>query len=123
MAYRHFFVKCIDPDAGESDLEKFLGMHRVIKVSSKLIEAGLDSFWAYQVEYALGVSTFSGEKIPKVDYKELLNSVQFTQYLQLRELRKELSEQEAIPSYTIFTKRVSPQEKKRFALVFLPIDL
>jgi superfamily II DNA helicase RecQ len=37
------------------------------------------------------------------DYREILNPDDFAQFAQLRELRKEVAQAEAVPVYTIFT--------------------
>ena len=39
----------------------------------------------------------------KIDYKELLNEADFTVFARLRDLRKVISDKEAIPAYSIFT--------------------
>jgi len=38
-----------------------------------------------------------------VDYKEVLNEVDFAVFARLRELRKTLAEKEAVPPYAVFT--------------------
>jgi superfamily II DNA helicase RecQ len=40
---------------------------------------------------------------PKVDYKEVLSSEDFAVFAKLRDLRKVISEKEAVPAYSIFT--------------------
>ena len=40
---------------------------------------------------------------PKIDYKEVLNEVDFAVFARLRDLRKVISDKEAIPAYSIFT--------------------
>ena len=40
---------------------------------------------------------------PKIDYKEVLNEVDFAVFARLRDLRKAISDKEAIPAYSIFT--------------------
>ena len=40
---------------------------------------------------------------PKVDYKEVLNEADFAVFARLRDLRKGISDKEAIPAYSIFT--------------------
>jgi superfamily II DNA helicase RecQ len=40
---------------------------------------------------------------PKVDYKEVLNEADFALFCTLRDVRKALSEKEAVPAYSIFT--------------------
>jgi hypothetical protein len=39
----------------------------------------------------------------QVDYKEILSSSEFTVFSELRRIRKEISQTEAVPAYAIFT--------------------
>jgi superfamily II DNA helicase RecQ len=66
---------------------------------------GEDSFWAFCIEFldgVLGADKGRGGG-PKIDYKEVLDEAQFAVFARLRDLRKALSEKEAIPAYSIFT--------------------
>ena len=47
----------------------------------------------------------------KVDYKEILSEEDFIFYSKLRELRKELTNNEALPVYTFFTNEQLVKEK------------
>jgi superfamily II DNA helicase RecQ len=44
-----------------------------------------------------------GRSDRKVDYKDLLTSAQFEVFAKLRDLRKQMAEQEAVPVYAVFT--------------------
>lgn len=45
--------------------------------------------------------TFAGKS--KVDYREVLSPEDFAVYAKLREARKQIAQQEAVPIYTVFT--------------------
>lgn len=107
MAYKHYKIACAHPDEAEAAMNVFLASHSVLKVEGKLVECGLDSYWAYQVEYVAGSVSHSNQQTkgtsPRVDYKEKLNEQDFITYVRLREKRKEIAEAEAIPPFAIFT--------------------
>lgn len=44
-----------------------------------------------------------GASRPKVDYKERLSAEDFASFARLREWRKQVSQAEAVPVYTVFT--------------------
>ena len=106
MSYKHITVNCKEPEEGQAELNSFIASHRVIKVSSQLMDLGVDSYWAYQVEYSdSGAFTNGGkgESRPRVDYKEKLSPEDFTVYLGLRDLRKEIADEEGVPVFSVFT--------------------
>ena len=93
----------------ESELNSFLSRHRIVTIERRFVDCGLDSFWALCVddlhgEPAAGASHGApGRADRKVDYKEVLNPEQFEIFAKLRDLRKQLAEQEAVPVYAVFT--------------------
>ena len=105
----------------KEELNKLLRGGRIASVRKEFVANGEDSFWAFCIEFldgSVGVmdkgrSATSG---PKIDYKELLNEADFTVFARLRDLRKVISEKEAIPAYSIFSvqqHRVSPGPQLR----------
>lgn len=91
-------------------MNRFLASYSVLKVDGRLVECGLDSHWVYQVEYVVGAgakrdtaASSAGSRAGRVDYKEKLSETDFILYVQLREKRKEIAEEEAIPPFAIFT--------------------
>jgi len=82
----------------------------VLNVAKAFVEAGGDSFWAYQVHYDTGEKPGSGtdpgavaRKKPMVDYKEVLAPEDFTLFLRLKEWRKARAGEDSVEAYTIFT--------------------
>ena len=105
----------------KEELNKLLRGGRIASVRKDFVANGEDSFWAFCIEFldgSLGVmdkgrSATSG---PKIDYKELLNEADFTVFARLLDLRKVISDKEAIPAYSIFRlqqHRVSPGPQLR----------
>ena len=92
----------------KEELNKLLRGGKIASVRKEFVSNGEDSFWAFCIEFldgSLGVmdkgrSATSG---PKIDYKELLNEADFAVFARLRDLRKVISDKEAIPAYSIFT--------------------
>ena len=90
--------------SGTEELNRFLRGHRVLAVERRLVEDGVNSCWTFCVEYlesGTGTTPFRAEA--RVDYKEVLSPEQFARFSRLRELRKALADQEAVPPYAIFT--------------------
>lgn len=89
----------------KEELNKLLRGGCIASVRKEFVGHGEDSFWAFCIEYLdgplnAGKATASG---PKVDYKEVLSPEDFAVFCRLRDLRKAISDKEAIPAYSIFT--------------------
>ena len=109
MAYRVFTVPIHDPAESESELNRFLGSHRVLSVDKKWVECGTGSFWTFCVDYvetgggSPGAGKSSAPNRGKIDYREKLSPEDFAVFARLREIRKELADAESVPVYTVFT--------------------
>ena len=90
----------------KEELNRLLRGERIASVRKEFVPNGEDSFWAFCIEFPDGVA--GGEKSragsgPKVDYKEVPNPEDFAVFCKLRDLRKAISDKEAIPAYSVFT--------------------
>lgn len=113
MALRFFVVPVHNSGAFEQELNGFLAGHKVVSVDRQLIDQGVNSFWAICVEY-LSHAPGDGVSHPnltrsRVDCKAILPPEEFAVFSRLRELRKELSQGEAVPVYELFTNEQVPR--------------
>ena len=117
MALRFFVVPAMNSAIAEQDLNGFLASHKVVSIERKLIDQGVNSFWAICVDYLDhtpndGISR-SNVARNRVDYKAILPQEEFAVYSQLREMRKELAQTEAVPVYALFTNEQLAQMVQR----------
>lgn len=109
MAFKFVAVPIRDPGAAESELNAFLRGHRVLSVERRFVEAGPNSCWAVCVDYLepAGAIPPLGERPAggrgRVDYREILPADEFAVFARLRQWRKEVAQQEAVPVYAVFT--------------------
>ncbi len=89
----------------EEELNAFLRGHRILNVQRELVNNGQMSCWCCCVEY------IEGSKPPenprqvskeKIDYRKVLSSEDFEKFRILRECRKTLAVEDAVPAYAIF---------------------
>ena len=107
MQFRVFKIPC----RGDLDLEDsfncFLRSHRIVSVSKELAKLPEGMAWCFCVEYLDLETRTSDSSLKKskdrIDYKDVLSEEEFVLFVQLRDLRKELSLRDAVPLYTIFT--------------------
>jgi superfamily II DNA helicase RecQ len=108
MAFHFITITIQDSAETEAQLNAFLSSHRVLNVDRRWVEAGSHSFWSFCIDY-LPHDSNGRTEIPRfgpkerIDYKVKLTPEQFQVFAQLRDLRKEIAQAEAVPMYTIFT--------------------
>ena len=118
MPFSFFVVSLIDNREAAEELNAFLGNHRVVHVERRWIEQGSQSAWAFCIEYIesrgeRGAIPKSGLSRNRIDYKTILSSEEFAIFSLLRELRKELPQQEAVPVYALFNNEQLAQMVQR----------
>ena len=64
------------------------------------------AFWSFCVKYLDDVIGGSpnerGEKV-KIDYRDVLDEATFKRFSKLREIRKQLAQDDGVPAYAVFT--------------------
>ena len=108
MSFKFFTIPIQNYGQAEEELNAFLLSHKVLAVDRRWVDQGANSFWSFCVDYldgggSRGTGARQQKEREKVDYREVLTPEEFAVYAKLRELRKEVSEAEAVPVYTIFT--------------------
>jgi len=84
-------------------LNRFLSSHRVLEIDRRFIDAGVQSAWAICVSYDHGdADQVARNGKSRLDYKEILSTADFALFSGLRELRKQIAEEEGIPVYSVF---------------------
>ena len=107
MALKFFTVSARD-GAGEAELHSFLSNHRIVHIDRRWVDQGENSYWAFCIDYLLsnaGKNLAGGGKAKSatVDYREVLNADDFSQFARLRDFRKQLATSQGVPPYMIFT--------------------
>ncbi len=118
MPFRVFLVPVLYGVDATEELNAFTSSHRVVQIERRWIEQGNQSAWAFCVEYILttpGRNGFSGSPLSRnrIDYKTILTPDEFTIFSLLRDLRKELSQQEGVPVFALFSNEQLAQMVQR----------
>ncbi len=108
MQYRVFTIPCTGDADAEEAMNTFLRAHRVVSVAKELVALSEGMSWCFCVEYLSGgenhIENRSFDKTTgRVDYKKLLSDDDFALFAKLRDVRKEIALQEAVPVYTVCT--------------------
>ena len=116
MQFRFFSISASGD--GEAELNTFLRTHRAISVQRELVPRGAASpYWCICVEFLDGAPPAAGKEDNRrrVDYKQRLTEADFALFVELRELRKKLATEEAIPVYAICTNEHKPTRFMTYA--------
>ena len=103
MKFKFFTVPLFDCVEAENDLNSFLASHRVLSVDSHFVSNDSNNCWAICVRYTTGEPVAFPLKKGKIDYREVLSDTEFALFANLRQLRKKIADQEAVPPYALFT--------------------
>lgn len=108
MAFKTFTIPVCDPEAAERDLNAFLRSHRILTVSRRWVDLGSSSFWAVWVDFleshpAGSMGTGNNVSRGKVDYRDKLKPEDFDVFVQMRQLRTQLAQEDGVPLYRVMT--------------------
>lgn len=104
MQIKIFTLPLFATEQEQEEVNHFLRSHKVVDVRKELGLNGGNSFWTMFVSYLEGAEPIANQKkTVKVDYRELLDEKTFARFVELRKIRKQIAENEAVPAYVIFT--------------------
>ena len=86
-------------------INRFLRSNRIIDIDKQFCPvADACGVWSLFVTYIpVQNEVLSSPRREKVDYKELLNREEFEKFTQLRAIRKQLANDDAVPAYAVFS--------------------
>jgi superfamily II DNA helicase RecQ len=99
------FQYALPTDPALPDLNTFLGVHRVTRVSHHVANHPAGALLVFVVETVgpAAVRPDVAPASPKVDYREVLTAEEFAVYSRLRSERKRVADAEGVPVYTVLT--------------------
>ena len=105
MQIRVFNIPIGDTGEMQTELNRFLSGNRVLEIEQRFYQNEKGAYWCFCVRY-LNSTTFPSQMPSaknKTDYKEVLSEKEFTVFSILRECRKTLAANDAVPAYAVFT--------------------
>lgn len=88
------------------EMNHFLRAHKIIDIKKELALLSDNSCWSFCITYMQDNKPVDNNRANgngKIDYKEVLDAETFERFSNLRKLRKQIAEREAIPAYAVFT--------------------
>ena len=99
-------IPLTDDGTLQTALNRFLAGHKVLEVEQKFFQNEKGGCWSFCIRYiesaaSSQASQFTGKE--KIDYKQVLDEKEFSVFSKLRECRKILAVEDAVPAYAVFT--------------------
>ena len=103
MQIKIFTLPVYNFSSEEDELNLFLRTHKVLELYHEFFQTGNSAVWCFCVKYIEGAIVENKNRVSqKVDYKDVLDEHCFAVFSQLRECRKQIAQEEAIPPYAVF---------------------
>jgi superfamily II DNA helicase RecQ len=83
------------------EMNKFLRSRKVLQTEHHLVNHDQGAFWCFCIKYL--EERPMDQKRKKTDYKEVLDEASFRRFSKMREVRKQIAKEEAIPAYAVLT--------------------
>lgn len=100
-----FTIPVLSQAEATEEVNRHLAATRVLSVDRQFVADGPNSFWTLCI-VSDDVSKRTGKTSSRkaaVDYRDILTPEEFALYARLRDLRKQLSERDGVPTYAVFT--------------------
>ncbi len=95
-----FMVPVSGGEAAQEDMNAFLRSHRVLQIEKAFAGNG----WAFCVEWIDGAAARGRDwRQGRIDYRETLEPEAFARFAKLRERRKAIAMEDAVPPYMVMT--------------------
>ena len=103
MQIKLFTIPVSDSGAVTEELNRFLRANKILEVENHLISNEKGATWCFCVKFIESAWTNKPGDHPKTDYKTELSEETFIVFSKLREARKQLALEDAVPAYAICT--------------------
>ena len=98
------FTLPLFPDTQQmEEFNLFLRANRIIDVRKEIVTHEGSSFWSFCVTFMPDAKSAIQRGGNKIDYKEILDKESFERFSLMRNARREVSKEEGVPAYFVFT--------------------
>jgi len=102
MQIKIFNIPIPGGEGMNEEMNLFLRSKRILQIEDHIVQGGQGSFWCFSIKYLEDVSIADRDRA-KVDYRDILDEETFKRFSALREIRKRISIEGAVPAYAVFT--------------------
>jgi len=103
MQIKLFTIPVSDTGVFTEELNRFLRANKILEVENHLISNEKGASWCFCIKYIESAWTNNPADRPRTDYKNELDEETFLVFSKLRQIRKQLAIEDAVPAYAICT--------------------
>jgi len=103
MQIKLFTIPISDSGDFQEELNRFLRSHKILEVENQLISNENGASWCFCVKYIDTPLAYQKGGPQKRDYRNELDEKTFAIFSKLREIRKQLANEDAVPAYAVCT--------------------
>ena len=104
MQIKLFTIPVFDNNTANEEMNKFLRSHRVLEVIQEFVSNKNSAYWCFSIKYLQEENkNYDSKKKEKIDYRNVLDETTFKIFSKLREHRKQIAKNDAVPAYAVFT--------------------
>ena len=107
MQIKIFNIPITDNGTFIAEMNRFLSANKVLEIEQHFYQNENGAFWSFCVRLITDVSNKSvlSTNKKKIDYRDVLDEKTFTVFSKLRECRKIIAANDAVPAYAVFTDK------------------
>jgi len=103
MQIKLFTIPIADNGTFLEEMNRFLRANKILEVENQLVSNERGAAWCFCVKYLPVATSFQKNESVKKDYKNILSEENFKTFSSLRELRKKIAADDAVPAYAVCT--------------------
>lgn len=103
MQIKLFTIPITDSGAFLEEMNRFLRANKVLEVENQFVSNERGASWCFCVKYLPSVPGYQKTENIKKDFKSELSADVFKVFSNLREIRKQIAVEDAIPAYAVCT--------------------
>lgn len=100
MQIKVYTIPIIGGENMNEEMNAFLRSKKILHVEKQFSTTSQNGFWSFCISY-IEESTTADKA--KVDYRQVLGEEGFKRFSKMREIRKQLAQDEGVPAYAVFT--------------------
>ncbi len=101
MQIKVISVPVVGGEAQNEELNQLLRSKKVVEMRQELVTTTDPPMWCFFVKFVEDFSPYPRKG--KVDYREVLSAPAFARFSRMREIRKQVADEQGVRSYIVFT--------------------
>lgn len=103
MQIKLFNIPISDNGQALEEMNGFLRGNKILETTQQFYQNDRTAIWCFCIKYLDSTKGHHNAKPEKIDYKNVLKAPEFERFSKLREWRRDIAKEEAVPAYLVFT--------------------